>query len=82
MKYRFESIQCSSSNDCIVRILHVYNVKHILLSSGVVYIAEGDCHCYFSECHYLLSSEATQEMCCIMFLVVLLLHLSKSFLKR
>jgi hypothetical protein len=31
-----------------------------LLSSGVVHVAEGDWHCYFSKCHYLLSSEATQ----------------------
>jgi hypothetical protein len=81
MKYCFESIQCSLSNDCIVRIIHVYNVKYILLSSGVVHVVKGDCHCYFSKCHYLLSSEATQGVCCIVYLVVLLLHLSEGFCK-
>jgi hypothetical protein len=60
MKYYLKSIQCSSPNDCIVRIIHVYNVKHNLLSYGVVHVAEGDWDCYLSESHYLLSSEATQ----------------------
>jgi hypothetical protein len=77
--YRFESIQCSSSNDCIPRIIHVYNVKHNLLSSSIVHVTEGDWHCYFFECHYLLSSEATQGVCFIVYLVVLLLHLTESF---
>jgi hypothetical protein len=81
MKYRFENIQCSSSNDCIVRIIHVYNVKYNLLSYGVVHVSEGNWHCYLSKCHYLLSFEATQGVCCIMYLVVLLLHLSESFCK-
>jgi hypothetical protein len=49
MKYCFESIQCPSSNDCIVRIIHVYNVKYNLLCSGVMHIAKGDWHCYFTS---------------------------------
>jgi hypothetical protein len=81
MEYCFESIQCPSSNDCIVRILHVYNVKYNLLYYGVVYIAEGDWHCYFSKCHYLFSSEASQGVCCIMYFVILLLHLPEGFCK-
>ena len=81
MKYCFESIQCPSPNDCIVRIIHVYNVKCNLLCYGVVHITESDWHCYFSKFHYLLSSEATQGVCCIVYLVVLLLHLSEGFCK-
>jgi hypothetical protein len=60
IKYCFESIQCPLSNDCITRIIHVYNVKYNLLCSGVVNITKGDWHCYFPKCHYLLSSKATQ----------------------
>jgi hypothetical protein len=65
MKYFLESIQCSSSNDCIVRIIHFYNVKYNLLCSTVVHIADGDWHGYFSKCHYLFSSEATKRVSCI-----------------
>jgi hypothetical protein len=45
-------------------------------------ITEGDWHCYLPECHYLSSSEATQGVCCIMYLIILLLHLPKSFCKH
>jgi hypothetical protein len=79
MKYCCESIQCPSSNDCIVRITYVYNVKYILLCSGVMDIAEGDWHCYFSKCHYLFSSEATQGCVASFIFVILFLHLSKGF---
>jgi hypothetical protein len=79
MKYCFESIQCPSSNDHIIRIIHVYDFKYNLLCSGVVDITEGDWHCYFFMCHYLLSSEATQGVCCIMYFFILLLHLSEGF---
>jgi hypothetical protein len=44
-------------------------------------LTEGDWHCYLPECHYLPSSEATQGVCCIMYLIILLLHLSESFCK-
>jgi hypothetical protein len=79
MKYCFERIQCPSSNDCIIRIIHVYNVKYNLLCSSVVDITEGDWHCYFSKCHYLLSSEATQGVHCIMYFVIWLFHLCEGF---
>jgi hypothetical protein len=46
-----------------------------------MHVAEGNLHCYFSKCHYLLSSEATQRVCCIVYLVILLLHLSEGFCK-
>jgi hypothetical protein len=81
MMYCFESIQCPSSNDCIIRIIHVYDVKYNFLYFGVMDITEGDWHCYFPKCHYLLSFEATQGVRCIMYFVILLLHLSESFLK-
>jgi hypothetical protein len=76
-----EIIECSSSNDCIVGILHVYNIKYNLLSSGVVYVAKGNWHCYLSKCCYLFPSEATQRMCCSMYFVLLFLHLPESLCK-
>jgi hypothetical protein len=79
MEYCFEGIQCPSTNDCIVRIIHINNVEYHLFCSCVVNITEGDWHCYLSKCHYLPSSEATQGVCCIMYLVILLLHLPKGF---
>ena len=81
MKYYLKSIQCSSPNDCIVRIIHVYNVKCNLLCYGVVHITESDWHCYFSKCYYMFSFKATQEVGCIMYFVILFLHLSKGFCK-
>jgi hypothetical protein len=44
-------------------------------------ITEGDCHSYLPECHYLSFSKATHGVCCIMYLIILLLHLPKSFWK-
>jgi hypothetical protein len=79
MEYCFEGIQCPSTNDCIVRIVHIDNVKYNLLCSCVVNITEGDWHCYLSKCHYLPSSEATQGVCCIRNFVILLLHLPQGF---
>ena len=81
MEYCFEGIQCSSTNDCIVGILHIDNVKDNLFYPCVVNIAEGNQHCYLAKCHYLPSSEATEGMCCIMYLVILLLHLPEGFCK-
>jgi hypothetical protein len=46
---------------------------------GVVNIAEGDWHCYFSKYHYMFSSKATQGVCWIMYFVILLLHLFEGF---
>jgi hypothetical protein len=81
MKYCFEGIQCPSTNDCIVRIFHINNVKDNLLCPCIVNIAEGKRHCYLSKCHYLPSFEATGRMCCIMYIIILLLHLPESFCK-
>jgi hypothetical protein len=41
MKYCFESIECSPTNDCIVGVFHINNIKHNLLSSCIVDEAEG-----------------------------------------
>jgi hypothetical protein len=79
MKYCFKGIKCASTNDCIVWVFHVDNVKNNLLSSCVVDIAEGDWHCDFAKCHNLPSSEATKRVCSIVNLVLWLLHLSKGF---
>jgi hypothetical protein len=79
MEYCFEGIQYPSSNDCIVRIVHVDNVKYNLFCSCVVNITEGDWHCYFPKFHYLPSSEATQGVRCIMYFVILFLHLPEGF---
>jgi hypothetical protein len=81
VKYCFEGVQRPLTNDCIVRIVHINNVKYNLLCSCVVNISKGDCHCYLSECHYVPSSEATHGVCCVMYLVILLLHLPENFCK-
>jgi hypothetical protein len=81
MEYSFESIECPSTNDCIVWVLHVNNVKNNLLSSCIVDIAEGNWHCDFAKCHNLPSSKATKRLCSIMNLVFWLLHLSEGLSK-
>jgi hypothetical protein len=81
MKYCFEGIKRAPTNDCIVWILHINNVKDNLFCSCVVNIAEGDRHCYLAKCHKLSSSEATKRVCCIMYLVIWLLHLPESLCK-
>ena len=78
MKYCFEGIKCPSTNDCIVWILHINNIKENLLCPCVVNVAEGDRHCYLAKCHNLSSSKATERVCCIMYLVIQLLHLFES----
>src|SRR5688572_14616376 len=78
VKYCFEGIPCPSSNDCIVRIVHVNNVEANLLCPCVVNIAKGDWHSYLTERHDMSSSEATKGVCCIMYLVIRLLHLLES----
>jgi hypothetical protein len=70
VNYCFEGIQCPSSNDCIVRIVHVDNVKDNMLCPCVVNIAKGDWHSYLVECHDLSSPEAAKGVCCIMYLVI------------
>jgi hypothetical protein len=81
MKYCFESIECPTTNDCIVRVFHINNVKHNLFSSCVVDEAEGYWHRDFTECYNLPSSEATKRVRSIMNLVFLLLHLSEGLNK-
>jgi hypothetical protein len=81
MKYCFESIKCSSTDDCIVRVFHVDNVKNNLFSSCVVNITEGNLHCDFAKCHNLPSFESTKRVCSIMNLVLWFLHLPESLCK-
>jgi hypothetical protein len=81
VEYYFESIQRPSTNDCIVGILHIDNVEYNLLYPCIVNITEGDRHIYLAEHHNLSSSEAAEGVCCIMYLVVLLLHLPESLRK-
>jgi hypothetical protein len=81
VKYCFEGVQRPSTNDCIVGILHIDNVEDNLLCPCIVNIAEGDWHSYLAECHNLSSSENAERVCCIMYLVILLLHLPESLRK-
>jgi hypothetical protein len=52
-----------------------------LLCPCVVNVAEGNRHCYLPKCHYMPSSEAIEGMCCIVYLIILLLHLPELFCK-
>jgi hypothetical protein len=81
MKYCFESIKCSPTNDCIIWVLHVNNVKDKLFSPCIMDKAEGHWHCDFVERYNLPSSEATKRVCSIMNLVFWLLHLSEGLSK-
>jgi hypothetical protein len=81
MKYCFEGIELPSTNNCIVWILHINNVKDNLFCSCVMDVDEGNRHCYLAKCHNLSSSEATKRVCCIMYLVLWLLHLPESLCK-
>jgi hypothetical protein len=47
-----------------------------------VNVAEGDWHGYLAERHNLSSSETTKGVCCIMYLVIRLLHLLESLHKN
>jgi hypothetical protein len=78
MKYCFKSIQRPSSNDCIVRIVHIDNVKYKLLCPCVMNIAKCDWHSYLAKRHDLSSFKAAKRVCCIMYLVIRLLHLPES----
>jgi hypothetical protein len=81
MKYCFESIKCPTTNDCIVGVFHINNVKHNLFNPCMVDEAEGHWHRDFAECCNLPSSEATKRVCSIMNLVFWLLHLSEGLRK-
>jgi hypothetical protein len=81
MKNCFESIKCSTTNDCIIGVLHVNNIKHNLLSSGVVNKFEGHWNGDLAKCYNLSSSEATERVCSIMDLIFGLLHLSEGLSK-
>jgi hypothetical protein len=81
MEYSLEGIEPPSRNDCIVWVLHINNVEDNLLCPCVVNVAEGDQHCYLAKCHNLFSSKTTKRVCCIMYLVIWLLHLPKSLCK-
>ena len=81
MKYCFEGIECPSTNDCIVGVFHINNIKYNLFSSCIVDKFEGHWHCDLAKCYNLPSSEATKGMCGIMDLVFGLLHLSEGLSK-
>jgi hypothetical protein len=81
MKNCFKSIECPTTNDCIVGLLHVDNIKHNLLSPCIVYKSEGHWHRDLAKCYNLPSSEATKRACSIMNLILWLLHLSEGLIK-
>jgi hypothetical protein len=77
----YKSIESTTTNDCIVRVFHVNNIKHNLFSPCVVDKSEGYWHCDLAKCYNLPSSEATKGMCGIMDLVFGLLHLFEGLSK-
>src|SRR5688500_3722892 len=81
MENCFKSIECPPTNDCIVGVLHVDNVKHNLLSSCIVDKSKGQRHRDLVERYNLPSSEATKRVCSIKNLILWLLHLSEGLSK-
>jgi hypothetical protein len=81
VEYGFEGIKRAPTNDCIVWVFHVNDVKDNLFIPCVVDITEGNSHCHFTKCYNLPPPEATKRACCIMNLVLWFLHLSKSLCK-
>jgi hypothetical protein len=77
MKYCFESVECPTTNDCIVGVFHVDNIKHNLFSPCVVDKSKSYWHCDLAKCYDLSSSEATKRVCSIMNFILWLLHLSE-----
>jgi hypothetical protein len=63
------------TNDCIVGVLHVDNIKHNLLSPCIVDKSEGHWHLDLAKCYDLPSSETTKRVCSIMNRILWLLHL-------
>ena len=51
MKYCFESVECPTTNDCIVGVFHVDNIKHNLFSPCVVNKSESHWHCDLDKIH-------------------------------
>jgi hypothetical protein len=58
------------TNDCIVGVFHVNNIKHNLFSPCVMDKSEGHWHYDLAKCYDLPSSEATKTVCSIMNLVL------------
>jgi hypothetical protein len=81
MKNCFKSIESTTTNDCVVRVLHVNNIKHNLFSPCVVDKSEGYWHRDFAKCYNLPSSEATKGICGVMDFIFGLLHLSEGLSK-
>src|SRR5688572_860686 len=81
MKNCFESIKCPTTNDCIVGVFHVNNIKHNLFSPRIVDKSESHWHCDLAKCYDLPSSKATNRVCSIMNLVLWLLHMSEGLSK-
>jgi hypothetical protein len=81
MKYCFESIECPTTNDCIVGIFHINDIKHNLFSPCIMDKAKGHWHCDLAKCYNLPSSEATKRVCSIVNLVLWLLHVCEGLSK-
>jgi hypothetical protein len=81
VEYCFEGVQCPSTNNCIVGVLHIDNVENNLFCPCIVNIVEGDRHSYLVERHDLSSFEAAEGVHYIMYLVIRLLHLPESLRK-
>jgi hypothetical protein len=81
VKNCFKSIECPTTNDCVVRVFHVDNIKHNLLSPCIVDKSEGHWHRDLAKRYNLPSSETTKRVCSIMNLILWLLHLSEGLSK-
>src|SRR5688572_25293730 len=81
VKNCFKSIECPTTNDCVVRVFHVNNIKHNLYSPCIVDKSESHWHRDLAECYNLPPSEAIKGMCSIIDLIFGLLHLSEGLSK-
>jgi hypothetical protein len=81
MKNCFKNIECTTTNDCIVGVLHVNNIKHNLFSPSIIDKSEGHWHRDLAERYNLSYSEATKRVCSIMNLILWFLHLSEGLSK-
>jgi hypothetical protein len=52
----FECVECSTTNDCIVGVFYVNNIKHNMFSSCIVDKSEGHWHRDLAKCYNLPSS--------------------------
>jgi hypothetical protein len=64
MQDYFEYVEISTSNDCLVREVHIN-----LFCPCVVDIIEGDRHSQHSKCHHLVPSDATERNGSILHLI-------------